>query len=96
MSVDVDHAGLRAVASVLRSSAEDLDATCASLPASTGTGAAAPLLASVLTTFSGTVAHLAYEAHLISDRVDECEAAYAETDGRVSSHLQSMFDESAP
>lgn len=96
MTVDVDHAGLRAVASALRTAAADLDGACASLPASTGTGDAAPLLASVLTTFSGTVAHLAYEAHLIGERVDECEDAYAATDGTVSSRLSSMFEEPAP
>jgi len=95
VSIDVDHAGLRAVASRMQDAATDLDASCASIPTSTGTGDAAPLLASILTTFSGTVAHLAFEAHLIGERVLDCEDAYAETDGAVSTRLSSVFEVSS-
>ncbi len=96
MSINVDHAGLRAVASELQDAATDLDASCASIPRLHWHGGdAAPLLASILTTFSGTVAHLALEAHLIGERVQECEDAYVETDGAVSTRLSSVFEVSS-
>lgn len=91
MTIEVGHEGLRAAGSAFATIGTDLDGACASIPASVGTGDAAPLLADVLTAVSGTVAFLVHEADLIRRRLHECEQAYTSTDAASSAHLSSLF-----
>ncbi|QGQ20229.1 MULTISPECIES: hypothetical protein [Cellulomonas] len=93
MSIGADFTALHGIASALRAAGEDLDGACRSIPASTGTGDAAPLLAGILTTVSGTVAYLAYEADLLGERVAECEQTLAATDSGADERLAAIVGE---
>lgn len=94
MTVEVGHDGIRDVASAMRASSVSLDRACAS-PPSSSVGDAAPLLTSVIAAYCGTTSHLAYEAHLIGERIDECARAYSETDSSVHVRLYSISEGSA-
>lgn len=92
MTVEVDHGAVAGFVSTMHAAGADLDGVCASIPTSTGTGDAAPLLGDILFTVSGVVAQLAYEADLIAQRAQECADAYRSTDSAVQERLSQLFD----